>query len=239
MAIATFLAMTAAEMALAEIFPHQSAWMACHFSPYGTGLTNLPESLPPDSLLILNDRTPIHGHDPQLIADQLSHCLEQLGCRGLLLDFQRPDCEETQTLVKILLSALPCPVGVTEFYVQDDIPHPVFLPPVPPSSTLESYLSPWIGRELWLELALDGACITLTEEGSHMVSLPDPDCSISGFQDETLHCHYSIQTADDLARFTLWRTPEDLKKLITAAESLGITACVGLYQEFKNSRAEF
>ena len=49
------LAMTAAELGAAPL-PSHPAWMACHFSPYSTGLTNLPPKLPQDSLLILNDR---------------------------------------------------------------------------------------------------------------------------------------------------------------------------------------
>ena len=47
MAIRQYLAMTAAEMTQAGSLPRHSAWMACHFSPYSTGLTNLPDRLPP------------------------------------------------------------------------------------------------------------------------------------------------------------------------------------------------
>ena len=42
MAIRQYLAMTAAEMTQAGSLPRHAAWMACHFSPYSTGLTNLP-----------------------------------------------------------------------------------------------------------------------------------------------------------------------------------------------------
>ena len=66
-----YLAMTPAEFNSVSQPPPDFAYMACHFSPYGTGLGNLPTVLPPESLLILNDRTPIHGHDPQRIFDQL------------------------------------------------------------------------------------------------------------------------------------------------------------------------
>ena len=64
MAIPQYLAMTAAEMAGTAPLPRYMAWMACHFSPYSTGLTNRPAKLRQGSLLILNDRTPIHCHDP-------------------------------------------------------------------------------------------------------------------------------------------------------------------------------
>ena len=54
MAIRTYLAMTASEFAKADPLPPHVAWMACHFSPYDSGLTNLPRKLPTNSLLILN-----------------------------------------------------------------------------------------------------------------------------------------------------------------------------------------
>ena len=47
MAITPFLAMTAAEFRKKEDLPDKIAWMACHFSPYGLGLSNLPQRLPP------------------------------------------------------------------------------------------------------------------------------------------------------------------------------------------------
>lgn len=230
MAIDTFLAMTAAEMATAENIPRHMAWMACHFSPYGTGLTNLPASLPPDSLLILNDRTPIHGHDPHQIAQQLEDCITQLQCRGVLLDFQRPNCEETRELVRYLLCALPCPVGVSEAYAQHGN-HPVFLPPVPPSTPLEDYLVPWQEQEIWLELALDGEVLTLTEQGCAILPLPYPDANNPGFVDEKLHCHYRAEIKESAVRFSLWRTTEDLKELEADAKKSGVTTAVGLYQE--------
>lgn len=233
MAIRPFLAMTAAEMRKNSGFSGKIAWMACHFSPYGLGLSNLPASLPPDSLLILNDRTPIRGHDPQLICRQLSECIAALGCGRLLLDFQRPDCSETKDLTKHLASALPCPVGVTEWYAED-MDCSVFLSPVPPSAPLEEHIVPWVGRDIWLEIALDGEVITLTEEGAQAAPLIHPDPTVQGFADEALHCHYQIQLEDDAAKFTLWRTREDLEALIAEAERLSITAAVGLYQELRS-----
>ena len=116
MAIHTYLAMTAAEFAATENLPEHVAWMACHFSPYGTGLSNLPHSLPPGSLLILNDRIPIYGHDPNRIGQQLLESAEIIHCSGLLLDFQRADVEESLRLAAHLISALPCPVAVSDCY---------------------------------------------------------------------------------------------------------------------------
>lgn len=230
MAIRPFLAMTAAEMKNISSFPGEVAWMACHFSPYGLGLSNLPGSLPPGSLLILNDRTPIHGHDPRLIAQQLGECAAHLGCCGVLLDFQRSKEAETAELVKILSDALPCPVGVSEMYAEG-VDCPVFLSPVPPSVALQSHLAPWKGREIWLETAMEGEIITLTEQGAEVTPLPCFEKKFDGFAEDKLHCHYQIQFEDDSARFTLWRTREDLEGLLNEGAQCGITAAVGLYQE--------
>ena len=232
MAIRPFLAMTPAEMRKNSAFPKETAWMACHFSPYCTGLSNLPRTLPPGSLLILDDITPIHGHAPKEIAAQLQACMEALECRGLLLDFQRPGFEEAAALALHLSHALPCPVGVSELYAQE-LDCPVFLPPVPLDVAMADYLAPWRGREVWLELALDGAVLSLTEEGIDSTPLPSPVPENPGFAEDKLHCHYRIQLEEAAAKFTLWRTREDLDALVEEAGQLGVTACIGLYQELQ------
>lgn len=230
MAIAPFLAMTAAEMFAASSLPHKIAWMACHFSPYGLGLSNLPQKLPPGSLLVVDDIIPPHGHDSVLIAKQLAQCVETLQCCGILLDFQREDSWETSALAKHLVQALPYPAVVSEPYA-GNLECPVFLPPVPPSVPLETYIRPWIKREIWLELGLEGELLTLTENGCEILPLPYPDPEGNGFADETLHCHHTIKTEKKTARFTLWRSKEDMGRLLTEAEALGIAGAVGLYQE--------
>ncbi len=230
MALPLYLAMTAAEMRGNDILPTQLAYMACHFSPYGTGLSNCPKALPEGSLLIVNDRTPIHGHDHTLIATQLQEMAESMAVGGILLDFQRPSCEETAALTKHLVNGLPCPVGVSELYgVELDCP--VFLSPVPLDQGLETYLAPWQGREIWLEAALDGAEILLTEAGSNITPLPCCAPVPPVHKDANLHCHYSIETKSSQARFTLNRTREDLDALLEEGKALGVTLAVGLWQE--------
>lgn len=230
MAIRPFLAMTAAEIRGTETLPPKTAWMACHFSPYSTGLSNLPKALPPGSMVILDDITPIHGHDSEAIATQLCHRLDTLKCNGVLLDFQRPGYAEAGLLAERLVEALPCPVGVSALYGQG-LNCPVFLPPVPPDVSLANYLAPWQGREIWLELALDGETITLTPAGATTAPLSPAAQLLGGHRDGKLHCHYQIHTDADSARFTLFRTPEDLNALLTEGEALGVTRAVGLYQE--------
>lgn len=230
MAIEPILAMTAAEMRNISALPRKIAWMACHFSPFGLGLSNLPQTLPAGSVLMVDDITPPDRHDPAFIAKQLTQCAEALQCSGILLDFQRAGCAENQVIAKHLVSALPCPVAVSEPYAKD-LDCPVFLPPVPPSVALEAHILSWAGREIWLEIGLEEEVLTLTEDGCKVTSLAYPDLSAVGFEEETLHCHYQITVNEKSARFTLWRTKEDYQNLLKEVESLGILHYVGLYQE--------
>ena len=233
MAIPLYLAMTGAEMPEKSAFPDHTAWMACHFSPYGSGLSNLPRRLPPDSLLILNDRTPICGHDPALIAAQLSDCIARLQCTGLLLDFQRPDEPQTSELAEYLCRALPCPVAVSEPYA-GSLDCAVFVSPIPADVSMDSRISSWCGRELWLDTSMEGLEIILSEQGAISFPLPCRELPEGGFAEERLHCHYHSSLENDRAVFTLWRTAEDITQQLEEAELLGIAVAVGLYQEFRH-----
>lgn len=229
MVLPLYLAMTAAEIRKNTHLPPQPAYMACHFSPYGTGLSNRPQTLPHGSMLILNDRTPIRGHDHGLIAAQLGETIENLDCECILLDFQYPDYKETSKLSELLVNTLPCPVGVSECCAEG-LPCPVFLPPVPLDVPLQMYLAPWQGREIWLEAALGGEIITLTPDGSSTAPLlcePPTACR----KEEHLHCHYHVQLDENAAKFSLWRTREDLMESLEESQALGVTRAIGLWQE--------
>ena len=228
MALPRYLAMTAGEM-LGSPPPPRLAYMACHFSSYGTGLSNCPAFLPEGSLLILDDRTPIAGHAPVQIAGQLEAMAENFSICGILLDFQRPGYEEAQALTEFLAEALPCPVIASAMYAAKGFP--VFLPPVPPDMSIKEYLCPWQGREIWLEAALDGLELNLTASGAVRTSLPWPDAGGEEFHDPALHCHYTVEVKKDSARFCLRRTRADVDALLQEAEVLGVAAAVGLWQE--------
>ena len=221
-----YLAMTAAEFRKNPDISAGMAWMACHFSPYGTGLSNCPAHLPPESMLILNDRTPVYGHDPMRIADQLLELTEQFGCSRVLLDLQRPADELTSQIVKTILQALPCPVSVSEAYA-GDVDCPVFLPPIPLLQEPESYLIPWKHREVWLELAQDAACYTITEAGCQWAACPA--FGPYPLEDAALCCRYRIEPTDHDLQFYLKR---DTKRLVQTLENMSnITCLIGLYQE--------
>ncbi len=224
MAIAPYLAVTAAEMENISVLPEKIAWLSCHFSPSGPGLSNLPEELPPGALLVIDDAWPIQDHDPALAAAQAAKAVETLECAAVLLDFQRP--EGGQEMAEALVRELSCPVIVSAPYAQN-LDCPVLLPPVKVGEPIKL----WPDRECWLELALDGTRITLTEQGAEESPLEPGEWPEEGFREGDLHCHYALELEEHQATWTLWRTREDVKDLLEEAQKLGITQAVGLYQE--------
>ena len=194
MSINLYLAMTAAEFSSKGKFHSEIAWMACHFSCYGTGLTNLPTALPKGSMVIVNDRTPPWGHDAQKILWQLSDLAHQFSVSRFLLDFQRPGDPETKAIVKALVQSLPCPTAVSDIYAKD-LPCPVFLPPGPLHKPLQEYISAWEGREIWLEAAT-GQETSLTDGQV----LAGPDLILTYvYTDGGILTDLSTQTAHQLA----------------------------------------
>ena len=229
MAIRSFLAMTAEEFHRVRPLPEKVAWMACHFAPYDRGLTDLPKTLPAGSVLLLDDRIEATDHDPEEIIRQLTDTVKTLSCHALVLDLQRSPKPLTLDLCRKLVHSLPCPVAVPPAYATDT-DHPLFVPPVPLGTAVGTWLAPWTGRDLWLELALDTALITVGPEGSRRSPLPPPEAPLP-HKDESLHCHYQITVAEDALRFTLTRTRQDLQELLEEAGSLGVHHAMGLYQE--------
>lgn len=228
-----YLAMTAAEIRSAVSLPSRPAWMACHFSPYSTGLSNLPEALPEGSLLMLNDVTPIRGHDPHTVREQLFHTLECHRCDALVLDFQRHPSPETQVLAQYLTQAPPCPVAVSAPFAEE-LSCPVLLPPCPAYSSLEEHTAAWKGRDIWLEISRETEVIEITASGAEISLQRLPLSEGTDFSEEALHCHYQIETAPERIRFTLWRTDEDILGLCRQGQNLGIQRFLGLYQELGN-----
>ena len=235
MAFVLYLAMTAAEFHTDSPLPCPTAWMACHFSPYGTALSNLPSQLPKGSLLILNDRTPVYGHCPERIAQQLMEMAERFECSGILLDFQRPDEPQSQVIATAIAS-LPYPVAVTPQYAEK-LDCAVFLPPPPMTTPLKTHLTPWQGREIWLEAALEQQSVRVDSAGCKVIpwdgdSLPCPHT------DELLHCTYRIEVHSDHIDFFLRRDEAQLRALLEEGEQLGISRFVGLYQQLGASFAQ-
>ena len=233
MEIPMFLAMTAGEVLYTEALPRHLGWMACHFSPYGRGLSNLPEALPKGSMLMLNDRMPPDWHDVDLSAEMLVDAAKRLECGCILLDFQRPDNEKTASVVEAVLKRSHCPAGVSSCYAEG-LNCPVLVPPVPPHLTVQEHLEPWQGREIWLECSLMGTKIEVTTEGSRYTTLPRYVPSEKAHFDEELGCRYEITVEEERVVFRLGRLLQDMAELLEKGNEYGVTLGVGLWQECRN-----
>ena len=220
-----YIAMTAEEIYTAQVLPPYIAWMACHFSPYGTGITNLPQQLPKESMVILNDRIPPNGHDKQYIADQLN----ALQCSSYLLDFQRVGSSETEDLTSYLTEQLIGPVGISQPYMHC-CNSPVLID-LPPHRKLIDTVAQLPNRELWLEVATDSALVTISESATKIEQNIAFLSEGSYFDDSKLHAKYRIQVNRDCAQFHFLRDTGHLKALMQEAQTLNIKTAVGLYQQ--------
>lgn len=216
--------------------PKYTAWMSCHFSGFDDGLSNLPNKLDDDSILILDDSIPICDHSVKNISEQLQEILSENQVRGVLLDFQRPYSESLFYMTRTLQKALPCPVAAPPEYAAES-PHPVFLPPVPHYQSVSSYLQKWEGREIWLEFSSACASYCLTTSGFYAAG---DECTQSSktFSCPSCHSHYHIHTLKDSAKFCFSRTVEDLQEMIRACSQWGVEVCIGLYQELEQLQNE-
>lgn len=221
-----FLAQTGGEME--GFLADNVAYMACHFSPYGKGLSNLPDMLPKGSILLLDDSTPPDGHDSKVVETELKALIERVGIAAVLLDFQGEILSESLDMARHLTNALPCPVAVTEGYAKE-LGCPVFLSPTPVNMAISDHIERWLPQGVYLEIAPMATCFTVTEKGC--TSLPLHCIEALPLADERLHCHYNVEVFPDRAVFTLCRTKDDLNTLVRDAKRLGVLGTVGLYQE--------
>lgn len=226
-----YLALTGFEYTVAKPPPKNPAWMACHFSLGGRGLSNLPVDLPPGAAILVDDSIPPRNHDPEIIAQQLNRLIHQLQICCILLDLQRPDLPENAAIAKHLTERLDIPVCVSPLYA-GPLDCPVFLPPPTPTQHLNTHIAPWTGRDIWLEIALETQQITVTPEGSRFSSLPFAPLRGKSFTDDKLCCRYQTQVFEDRAVFTVVRDIEMVRLLLQEAGKLGITQAIGLYQQF-------
>lgn len=225
-----YLAQTSREME--EYLPERAAYMACHFSPYSAGLSNIPQKIPESSILLLDDSMPIQGHDPNIVTEQLGELISRFSVGAVLLDFQREQTEDSNNMVSALVQALSCPVAVTKEYAAER-GCPVFLPPPPVNMPLQAYLAPWLTQGVYLEIAPETLEINVTSEGCNTTFLPFGTAPTVPLEDKRLHCHYNVEVFPEKAVFTLLRTGEDLAALAEEAYGLGAHGVVGLYQELR------
>lgn len=230
MAIPICLAMTAAEFLCCQNLPSSVGWMACHFSSSGSGLSNLPSALPQNSILMVDDHIPFCGHDPETIARQLTEMARNFHLQVIILDFQREAEPATRALAALLHRQLPCSVVITPDYAPPDAP--ILLPPCPLNTPLQKHIADDTGREIWLEIALEGLVMCIDKAGCHTSPVPYTDSKNFPHWDKEICCHYTITPSQNSVSFHLQRSRADLQKLLEIAPSLGIVHAIGLWQEF-------
>lgn len=228
MALPLYLAMTREEIESSSPTTF-SAYMACHFSVYGTGLQDLPADLPKGSMLILNDRIPPWKQDPEQVAQELTQAAEQFECSAVLMDFQQGENPLLKAIVQQVCQVLSIPCAVTESYAEEASCGVLISAPLP-NQPLAAKASRWEGRELWLEAVTETLCYTITTDACHIQPFVE-ETPIFPHRDENLCCSYRMELQQDQAIFTLGRTWEDLQKLMAQAETLGFTRALGLYQQ--------
>ena len=228
-----YLAMTAAEFSAAVPLPPKPAWMACHFSPYGTGLSNLPQRMPEDGMLILNDWYPVQNHSPEQIRDELYALVSKFHIQRLLLDMQRPHQPHPQRIVDCIVCDPPCDVGVSPLY---DTGHcAVFLPPPPPDMPIDTYLECCQGRKIWLEVTTESTCLEVTQQGCREVAEELPQTTTEHW-DPALFCHYRIHLQKDRISFSLYRKKDDILQLLNSPQAERVECAVALCQDFSKRK---
>lgn len=224
MEIRWYPAMTAEEIAQMQIPPEHYAWMAAHFDPKGTGLMDLPETMPENGLLILNDEIPYSGQDGERICTALKVFSENQKIYGILLDFQRPVQAALKEIIKQIVASVPCPVAAAESYgIRGIIP---FIPMPELTQPPEEYFRSRKGS--WLEVYKQAKTYRINCTGCDAVNGKP---SSRGLSDSALCVHYDTVVNADYADFTLWRDTEDHRRVLEIAQAAGIDTAVGLYQE--------
>lgn len=228
MAIKFYLAMMAEEISDFPDLPENSAFIY-HIYP------DIFQEIPMSGIAVLTDFFPVQ---PDL-AQSVAQWIRQWSCEAVVLDFQNPKYEEAEGFVRLLQTYVSCPVVVSEIYAAQ-MDCPVFLPPLPHHKSLKDHLTPWQGREIWMDLSPLPEQLLLTQQGcsSHYdFSLP-PCCPVH--ENAHLHCHYSITLEEGCAAFTFWRTDDDLTALLQELEEAGVHHAIGLHQEWtKKNRPGF
>lgn len=230
MGLQFYLAMDPSEMQ--RNFPHRGAvaWFSCQFSREGESLSNLPQTLPEGSALILDDACSFPRLNTQAICSSLEQTAARLRLQAVVLDFQRPYMPRLGELASVLEGRLPCPVVVSRAYAAHT-KGPVLMEPIPPDARPENWLAS-AHRPVWLELDNRTTRLVLTPQGLQRSFLTDFVPCGKVFTDKALCCHYQLR-ADSEPTFTLFRTKEDLTHLLRRLEALGVEAAIGLYQELK------
>lgn len=235
MSIPLYLAMTAAEFSNCTLLPALPAWMAVHFSPSGSGLSNCPASLPPGSLLILDDQLPWNGHSDAEILPRIVEILENTQACGLLLDFEREPMGQTLSLAERL--ARRCMdggwmVGMPPAYLGQS-EAAVFLPPLPCYEAHPEIPGQWEGRPIWLEASPTVFTGAITKAGVQLAPMDGPVQADVSFFSPSLQCRYTAVPEEDGIRLTLFDTPETILEKLEGWQAQGVSLAIGGWRDFR------
>ena len=228
MANPLYLAMTEAEFLSCEEKPQHIAWMACHFSPYSQGISNIPQELPEGSILMLNDRIEPTIHDVSLVAMELAKTAEKYCCSSVILDFQRPGIDLTEHMIQPIISALPCPAAVSHHYAKG-LDCGVLLPLPPVRCNLLSYLAQWKDREIWLDVYDRWEQVRITDSMTEISEERPAAVPLLPHFDESSICRYRLDIMQDCAVFTLHRGIDEIQTI-----DLPQLHLIGLWQEYRS-----
>lgn len=228
MDLSIYLAATEAELRHMAFNQGPVAYMACQFSPSGSGISGLPSSLPAGSMLMLTDEFPVQDHDPARVARELLQTASDLSCSRILLDFQRDNEPKTVQVASAILKDATIPVGISQQYARH-FQCPVLVCPSPLWTPLTEHLAAWQGREIWLEAVLEDATVTLTQEGSFYHT--DSNGKDTPFYSDRLCLSYTGEQDGHTLHFHLHRGKSELDKLLKEASRLEVTTAIGLYQQ--------
>lgn len=212
MSIPLFLAMTATDFSFTRKKPEQLAWMSVHFSQSNGCLSNLPPSLPPGSLIILDDQIPWNDHDLERICQCLTRLLVRDRSYGLLLDFEREPCQETLTLAKALTQCclgIGCRIAMPRSYLTEGAA--CFCPPIPCNESWSE--KDFSGGPVWLDVTPTAVLAEISSKGVR-IDPADPH-ELNGwaknnsvFRDPTLGCFYHSYREGECVRVSLFDTPQ-------------------------------
>lgn len=228
MKIPLYLAVTSDEISKKVNLPTNTAWMSIRFDQAGDGLFNFPPAPFDKGILILDDYHPYSQHSCEKICHQLKNYMDENNYTGLLLDFQRPRDENLYNLARMLERELSCKVAMPPNYSNGD--SIVFLPPPSPVVSPADYLTPWKGREIWLDLTTQAYALCFTADGISERANPN---DVFPFYDKSLCTHYHVKTVAENITFSFRRTREDCMSMLDEAEAYNVRAAFSLYHEME------
>ena len=226
MDLSIYLAFMEAELEAMRFHEGKTAWLGCKLSSCNSGISFHPTKIDHCNMLVLTDETPPNNHDPTEVAQELISAAQRIGCEKILLDFQREPTELSLHIIQKILERTHIPVGVAAEHAEE-FNCAVFLSPPPLWTPLCEALQSWKNREIWLEIAPESGCITITEDAS--IYTATPSRGAYPLYDNKMHLSYRTQIDDRTVKVYLQRSTDHILSWLHHAQEAGIRTAIGLY----------